>query len=217
MSVLRSFKRQGHWKIKHIAITLADKVAVVLRKEEDGNKSTVRSNISEFISYEKLKSWYIGEAEARPRAVHDFDLQICMLKANATAFTALTVDWTVWTWGDPRFNACLAREPSNDSLARKPAPLTSLGGIYIDKIASSGWMSGALSRKDGALYVWGQVAPGSGTSDAHRQIKVLEDKSAQEDVALVNIADDEGVNDVAMGAEHIAVVLNDGRLFRDGQ
>ncbi|KAI9860804.1 MAG: hypothetical protein M1830_006217, partial [Pleopsidium flavum] len=75
------------------------------------------------------------------------------LLSSASTFVALLPTGEIYTWGDPRHQH-LGRTPTLSTPAQEPGHVTALGGIAIRKIASAGWMTGAVSR-DGDLYVWG--------------------------------------------------------------
>jgi alpha-tubulin suppressor-like RCC1 family protein len=144
---------------KFIAISHTDRTCIVLPAP------TVKeqSRIFEFDSYEKFETWSILDDPFHPDVMPEyFDIpgRIINLVAGATCFAALTHEGHVLTWGDSRHPKCLARLPIEAEPAYAPGMVESFGGIPISKIASGGWLFGALS-KDRDVYLWGSGKPGN--------------------------------------------------------
>lgn len=192
-----------------VAVAGNGKVAITLRQAPNARLT----HILEFTTFERFKQWYEdpGERENYPDGHHMVGGKAKQLIANATTFTLLTEAGEVYTYGDPRHQT-LGRPTTGDGAvgADKPGTVEALGGLNVIKIASSGWMTAALSE-DGALYLLG-----SGTPGTEQSLKCLRGLAAGE-VALVDLPGNGeeplDVLDVAVGAEHVAAVTQDGRLF----
>jgi len=73
------------------------------------NNKLAARNGNTLTEYPSLK-----EYKANNGTSFKFNDDIQQIVANTATFTALTSTGTVYTWGDPRFEACLARTPSKD-------------------------------------------------------------------------------------------------------
>ncbi|TQS34779.1 hypothetical protein Golomagni_04827 [Golovinomyces magnicellulatus] len=126
--------------------------------------------------------------------------------ANQTSFTALSSRGDVWTWGDPRYSACLGREILCESSASVPCLVESLSYLPtgpIKKISSGGYITAALTNGND-MYVWGGHPGQPGILD-----------SLASDPMPINI---EGADiiDIAVGFDHILALTLDGRLYTIG-
>ncbi|KAF2497668.1 RCC1/BLIP-II [Lophium mytilinum] len=127
------------------------------------------------------------------------------LEAGATFFTLLLDNGEVFTWGDPRYPQCLGRGVDKDTPATTPARIPYIEGIRIKKVASGGWMSGAVgSDMDGReLYIWGRTEPGF-----ENKISALK---SEDDDTYVHVVDvriggiEAEVVDFGIGAGHLIV------------
>lgn len=145
------------------------------------------------------------------------------LTSNANSFAALLPSGSIYTWGDPRHQH-LGRTPTTHTPAQQPSLVAGIGGVPMKKLASGGWMTGAVSR-DGDLYLWGRQPPGL---DEGKQIGCLpgtsrttnmsaeEEQFEEGEVALVDIDGGVDVVDVGVGAGHILALTRDGRIFGVG-
>ena len=104
----------------------------------------------------------------------------------------------------------LGRVPTAADPAEVPCSISFLGGISIDKIATSGWIGAAVSE-DRDLYVWG------GQAGAAKKINALPKFSAGEEVKLVDINGGLDVVDVGVGSEHIIALTGDGEVWVTGE
>jgi len=144
------------------------------------------------------------------------------LTSNANTFAALSPSGSIYTWGDPRHQH-LGRTPTTTTPAQQPGLVTGIGGVPMKKIASGGWMTGAVSR-DGDLYVWGRQPPGVDEGNrigclpgASRTTNMsAEEESEDGEVALVDVDGGVDVVDVGVGAGHILALTRDGRIFGVG-
>lgn len=153
------------------------------------------------------------------------------LLSSANTFTALLPSGEIYTWGDPRHHH-LGRTPTPTTPAQEPGLVTALGGIAIRKVASGGWITGAVSG-EGDLYVWGGRSGSSeGGERGAGRIRCLPSpwsaagrrKDGEEvvegeeegEVALVDIAGGVDVADVGVGAGHMLALTDDGRVFGVG-
>ncbi|OCK75486.1 hypothetical protein K432DRAFT_308384 [Lepidopterella palustris CBS 459.81] len=162
--------------------------------------------------------------EARPHLYHSIkscgpgDLHVV---ANATTFTLLTPDGAVYTYGDPRYPRCLGRPPNHNS--SNPSgfeEIEYLSHTPCRKIASAGWMTGALSN-DGELFIWGQSEPGVDKAIAALNPSSAngeeEEDEADEFVKVVKVTVDGAdatVTDFGIGTGHLVVVA---RVEEDGE
>ncbi|KAL9626596.1 MAG: hypothetical protein Q9204_007184 [Flavoplaca sp. TL-2023a] len=141
------------------------------------------------------------------------------LVASSTIFTTLGHQQArVETFGDPRYPALLGRTPSTQFPASHPTVITALDGIKIAKIAAGTWLIAALShQKD--LYVWGHTLQ-QPVADDHSCFEHLLDTNGPdgtpEDVHLIDIADGQDIEDVAVGDEHLVVLTTTGELWGYG-
>lgn len=184
------------------------RVAVTFKQAPNGNLC----HIAEFTSFESFQKWFedpSGEGNY-PENHHMLPGRPKQLLANTGTFILLMENGEVYTWGDNRYES-MARSTTGDGSvpADKPGAVEALGGLRISKVATSGWISAALSE-DGALYVWGST-----TSAAAGRIECLEAANSEK-VSLVEISDTDNdpldVLDVAVGNNHIAAVTEGGRL-----
>jgi alpha-tubulin suppressor-like RCC1 family protein len=134
------------------------------------------------------------------------------LVAGATSFALLTEEGEVYSWGDPRYSRCLARTPSAEFPAEKPALVEVLGGIPISKIDTSGWMFGALSKEQD-LYLWGSTKPGSNDDKGTRDLL----GNGEEEIKLVEIEGVESVSDFGIGDGFIVVLAERGDIWVKGE
>ncbi|KAI4256942.1 MAG: hypothetical protein L6R42_005942 [Xanthoria sp. 1 TBL-2021] len=136
------------------------------------------------------------------------------LVASSTTFTILGQQQPrLETFGDARYPALLGRTPSTQSPASLPTVISALDGINVAKIAAGSWLIAAVScEKD--LYVWGQVMQ-QPMGDNHSCFDKLLNNIG-EDVHLIDIADGQDVEDVAIGDEHLVVLTTNGELWGYG-
>ncbi|KAK4146463.1 E3 ubiquitin-protein ligase HERC2 [Dichotomopilus funicola] len=153
---------------------------------------------------------------------------ITHLLAHDTGFAALSSTGQVYTWGDERYTACLGREPTDESPASTPTPLSSLSDLPtgpITKIAAGGYVLAALTAGND-LYIWGHsgrfpflgadvlsgtpcpvIITGTGT-DTTDDVPRGENEGDEEEKDII---------DVAVGNSHILVLTTDGEVFVIGQ
>ncbi|KAK4039125.1 E3 ubiquitin-protein ligase HERC2 [Parachaetomium inaequale] len=128
---------------------------------------------------------------------------ITQLVVYETGFAALSSAGQVWTWGDERYTACLGREPTDDSPAATPGPVTDLDELPtgpITKLAAGGYILAALTAgKD--LYCWGH---------AGRSPLTLDNLS---DAPSPVVIDDKDILDVAIGEAHMLVLTADRAVY----
>ncbi|AEO61940.1 hypothetical protein MYCTH_2145735 [Thermothelomyces thermophilus ATCC 42464] len=142
---------------------------------------------------------------AKDKPSHAFSgfRDMTQLVTYETGFAALTSTGRVWTWGDERYTACLGREPSDDSPASAPGPVTDLDDLPtgpVTKLAGGGYVLAALTA-GGDLYCWGHAGRSGyldGLSDAPNPVVVDDDKD---------------VVDVAVGDAHMLVLTADGEVY----
>ncbi|CAO1604637.1 hypothetical protein XANCAGTX0491_008181 [Xanthoria calcicola] len=136
------------------------------------------------------------------------------LEASSTTFTILGQQQPLLeTFGDARYPALLGRTPSIQSPASLPTVISALDGIDIAKIAAGSWLNAAVSREKD-LYVWGHVMKQPIGNNHLCFDKIL--NSTGEDVHLIDIADGQDVEDVAIGDEHLVVLTKSGELWGYG-
>ena len=141
------------------------------------------------------------------------------LVASSTTFTTLGHQQArVETFGDPRYPALLGRTPSTQFPASHPTVISALDGIKMAKIAAGTWLIAALSHEKD-LYVWGYTLQQPVAED-HSCFKGLLDtngaEGTPEDVHLIDIADGQNIEDVAVGDEHLVVLTTTGELWGYG-
>ncbi|KAL8851667.1 MAG: hypothetical protein Q9221_003398 [Calogaya cf. arnoldii] len=141
------------------------------------------------------------------------------LVASSTTFATLgQQQHRVETFGDARYPALLGRIPSIPSPASLPTVISALDGINIEKVATGTWLMAAVScEKD--LYVWGQVMQqplGDNHSCFDKLLNSIGQGGAPEDVHLIDIADGQDVEDVAIGNDHLVVLTSRGELWGYG-
>ena len=140
---------------------------------------------------------------------------ITQLVANDATFALLTAEGEVFTWGDPRHQRGLGREPSPDEPADEPAVVSALQGLRIAKLSAGGLLVAALSA-DRDLYIWGTSnnlgqPPGDGEPACMQFLP-----GAVDDVGLVDLGEGIDVVDVAVGADHICVLTTSGDIYAAG-
>lgn len=145
------------------------------------------------------------------------------LVTNATTATALDQRGIVYTYTtDPRYSSCLGR-PNTGRPIFEPVPF--LSETAVNKIASGGYMTAAIS-KDGELFLWGQANPGSseelgvlrgpdGGFDAAERVgtSILCEGIQDDDVKCLSVfigGEEARAYDVAIGSGHILVAAEDG-------
>lgn len=189
-----------------VAVAGNDRVAVTFRQAPNARLC----HVEEFETLGKFVDWYGEPANQkhRPIAHHMIPGRPKQLIASTAGFLKLMESGEVYSWGDPRYQS-LGRAITGDGAtpADRPGIIEAVGGLKIDKIATGGWMSAALS-KDRALYLWGaSKLPGS-----EHAIKCLSQADPGEPL-LVIIPDDKGqpldILDVGIGVGHIAVLAAD--------
>ena len=114
---------------------------------------------------------------------------IVRLLGSATTFTILSSDGSVSTFGSGLHPVALGRLPDSNAPADEPCSIPFLGGIKIEKIASTGWLSAALSA-DQEVYIWG------GHPAKKDRIAALPALDDDELVKLVELGDD--IKDVSV-------------------
>ena len=200
--------------IEHIAIAGNGEVCICRRTSSGGGSGDEvrhfeRSTLVLFTSLTGLLS------DNEPKASHDLEVAITKLTASSIAFTALAANGEVYTWGDPRYSH-LGRTPTSTSSAYTPCPVTFLGGVPIEKVASAGWITAAVSR-DNDLYVWGGRP---GESDRLGALPAIGQGCKDEDDEEVKLADIDGgtdIVDVAVGGGHVVALTAEGRVFTAGR
>jgi hypothetical protein len=183
------------------------------------------SYMSEFATLTDFETWYghvyqADPAKRPPEPKSSSDLQLLIgtyigpsytlqLVPSSTGFTLLSNNGKVMTWGDARYPQCLGRPLLYPEDATTPAPVPYLSELFITKIASGGWMTGAISSEEygGELYIWGQSQPGSG-----QKISLLKqnDSVDQHDpyVCVANVkidGEDANVFSFGIGGGHLLV------------
>ncbi|GAB7349158.1 hypothetical protein MBLNU459_g8097t1 [Dothideomycetes sp. NU459] len=175
------------------------------------------THICEYDSFSGFASWYVHPSASAhyPSRHHMIPGKLKQLVSNATTFTCLMEAGEVYTWGDARHRSLGRNTVGEDSVAAdKAGLLEALAGVKISKVSGGGWITAAISA-DGAAYLWGATTPGTDTSI--RGINGL----GETEVALVEIAGPDGepldVLDVAVGAGHVVVLVETGRVFVCGE
>jgi len=122
--------------------------------------------------------------------------------ANHTGFTALSSTGKVYTWGDPRYEACLGREISHNTTAIAPHLVENLYDLpdAVEKISSGGYATAVLTSANDA-YFWGR--PGQPEN-------LLTDSPTPLDL------DGHDFLDIAVGFNHLMVLTTDHNLFMVG-
>ncbi|KHJ36254.1 putative serine threonine-protein kinase nek9 [Erysiphe necator] len=135
------------------------------------------------------------------------DANICQniiqVVANQTSFTALSSTGDVWTWGDPRYFACLGRDIQDESPASVPCLVGDLHHLPtgpIIKISSGGYVSAALTEGND-LYIWGGRMGHSG---------IFNDLKSNPTPVDIEGAD---IVDMAIGFDHILALTSEGKLY----
>ena len=190
-------------KIAHIALAENGRVALALKPLDHSE-----TNIVEFESLGSLRKWSTDILDFGCH--HKVPASVVQLIANATGFVCLTQDGNVYTWGDARHGS-LGRGVS-ETEAEHPGLVDSLAGIRIKRIASSGWLTAALSE-DGAAYLFGTSTPGS-----EKKVTCLNGIDPTQ-AALINVEENDeplDVLDIAVGDEHLLLLVQDGRIFAAG-
>jgi hypothetical protein len=161
---------------------------------------------------------HLGSRSARTESYELVaDFAPTQLVVNATTATALSPSGQVYTrTTDPRYPSTLGR-PYTASSKFEPVPY--LSETRIEKIASGGYMTAAISE-DGELFLWGESNPGTGeelgvlhrldyNDDATRQkTAIYSDTIQDDDVKVLTISIEGGgcyAYDVAIGSGHILV------------
>ncbi|SPQ27291.1 563afc7f-6258-41e5-9ae7-9ed4d0bdc484 [Thermothielavioides terrestris] len=159
---------------------------------------------------------------------------ITQLVAFETGFAALSSFGRVWTWGDERYTACLGREPSDDSPADTPNPVTDLDDLPtgpIVKLAAGGYLLAALTAGHD-LYCWGDAGRSrilADLSDTPSPVVIYNDNDNDDDDNNDNNDNDgqqqqqqeeeekekeeEDVVDVAIGEAHMLALTAAGRVY----
>ncbi|KAI4268217.1 MAG: hypothetical protein L6R38_007922 [Xanthoria sp. 2 TBL-2021] len=186
-------------QVSHIAIAGNMQVCVTTNCKEPG-----------VCIFPNLKSLLQG---SDPVEIYPSHHLVKSLVASSTTFTKLGQQQPrLETFGDARYPALLGRIPSTQSPASLPTVISALDGINIAKIDAGSWLIAAVScEKD--LYVWGHVMQ-QPIGDYHSCFDKLLNNIG-EDVHLIDIADGQDVEDVAIGDEHL-VVLTSGELWGYG-
>lgn len=170
---------------------------------------------------DQLRQYCKGQMDSGSKTLASFPPT--QLVVNATTATALDEDGHVHTrTADPRYPACLGR-PHTGTSAFEPVPY--LSETHVTKIASGGYMSGAISE-EGELFLWGQASPGTEgeLGVLHRldyqsglgqdDTMVWADTEQDDYVKCLNIridGQDAMAYDVAIGFGHVLVAAkNDG-------
>ncbi|KAL8674403.1 MAG: hypothetical protein Q9168_001195 [Polycauliona sp. 1 TL-2023] len=142
------------------------------------------------------------------------DETVKSLVASSTTFTTLGQRrGRVKTFGDARYPSLLGRSPSPQSPASLPTVISALDGIDIAKIVAGSSLVAAVSRQKD-LYVWGHVMQQPFEDSCSSFKGLLDTMSADgtpEDVHLIDIADGQDVEDVAVGNEHLVVLTTNGQ------
>ncbi len=210
-------------KISHLTISGIDEICMSPMPSSSLNdqppSSPRQHHIQTYLSFSSLLN------SSPPLTIHSLLEPPTQLISNANTFTALLSTGSIYTWGDPR-HQILGRTLTSDTTAGEPGLVTALDGVPISKIASGGWMTGAVSR-DRDLYVWGRSAPGG---QGGKKIRCLpgavrtpsnedeqEKQQKESEVALVDIEDGVDVVDVGVGAGHMLALTGDGRVFGVGE
>jgi hypothetical protein len=200
----------GSPKLGLIAVAGNGKVAITFEQAPNGRLCHVLQfdEVNKFITWHNDPSKVQLDAEKQHVMLPGRPVQ---LVAGTGTFLLLMEDGDVHSWGDPRYLS-LGRAIS-ESPAEKPGRVDALAGLKIEKIVAGGWMNAALSS-DRAGYIWGTGMPGT-----ENTIKLLKDAEAG-DVVLIEIPDENieplDILDVAVGDNHIAVVVEGQRLFVAG-
>ncbi|KAJ9645903.1 hypothetical protein H2201_006023 [Coniosporium apollinis] len=228
---------EGSPRLAHVATNNADRLAIIFLASPAANLM----HVLEFGSVNEFLEWYSDPSADPPANVSRRHFMVPgrakQLVAFATGFVLLTENGEVYTWGDVRHDRCLGRSvDAADNPADEPRLVEALAGIPIAKVAASGWICAALS-KERDLYIWGLGTPGS----EGRKIEVLNNVSPSsphskesgilydlveehstdsaeqdEDVTLVELESGLDVIDVGVGAGHVIVCAEGGRIFTVG-
>ncbi|RDL39007.1 uncharacterized protein BP5553_03347 [Venustampulla echinocandica] len=179
----------------HVAIAGNDQVAAAKLDNMDSTVNTHRS-IQAYLENIALYSTNVGGA-------------VKEIVANRTAFHALTREGDVVSWGDPRFQAALGREPTHEGLERGTMieDLRDLPTGPIRKISSGGFTTASLTEGND-LYVWGDQARPE--LPRTRFFDELTGEPAAVDVFGHDILD------VAVGEGYIIVLTTGQKLFVTG-
>lgn len=212
--VCRSAADDSSPQIGHIALAGNGKVAITFKQAPNGRLC----HMLQFDNIDGFIAWFQDPSDVDIDAARQhFMMQgrPAQLIASTATFMVLMERGEVYTWGDPRYQSLgrsiVGDEEGDEAVpAEKPGLVDALSGLKITKIASGGWMSAALSE-DNALYIWGTGTPGT-----EQTIKLLQGDGVGE-VVLVEIPEEAGepldITDVGMGDNHIAVVVENKRLF----
>ncbi|KAI9155406.1 E3 ISG15--protein ligase Herc6 [Paramyrothecium foliicola] len=116
-------------------------------------------------------------------------------------------DGSVATLGDPRFEDCLGREPTDESPANKPGRVVDLEDLDdpVKRVAAGGYTVGALTEA-GSLYIWGTKTVGT-----HRREQAFATLSSVPNYVEVDGGKD--VKDVAIGESHALALTTDGCIY----
>ncbi|KAL8640019.1 MAG: hypothetical protein Q9226_008794 [Calogaya cf. arnoldii] len=192
-------------KLANIAIAGNMKVCIITNRRNPG--VCVFSNLNSLL-----------QGSDPPETYPSHDIVKSLIASSTTFATLGQQQHRVETFGDARYPALLGRIPSIPSPASLPAVIPALDGINIGKIASGTWLIAAVScEKD--LYVWGHVMQ-QPLGDNHSCFDILLNSISQggtrEDVHLIDIADGQDVEDVAIGNDHLVVLTSSGELWGYG-
>ncbi|KAH8687857.1 regulator of chromosome condensation 1/beta-lactamase-inhibitor protein II [Tricladium varicosporioides] len=127
------------------AIAGNDKVTAVEKNAADDTDS----NICTYAS--------LHEYQARKHQTSVKSSIIKQVVANRTSFHALTMNGSVISWGDPRYEACMGRSQGDGRPLDSPNIIDDLTGLptgAVRKIASGGFLTAAITAGDD-LYAWG--------------------------------------------------------------
>ncbi|KAH6621391.1 regulator of chromosome condensation 1/beta-lactamase-inhibitor protein II [Chaetomium sp. MPI-SDFR-AT-0129] len=148
---------------------------------------------------------------------------ITHLLAHDTGFAALSTTGQVYTWGDERYTTCLGREPTYESLASKPTPLSSLSDLPtgpITKLAAGGYVLAALTAGND-LYIWGHAGRfpflGGDILSGTPCPVIITTAGNDEGDDDERDAEEKDIIDVAVGSSHILVLTTDREVFVIGQ
>lgn len=218
-------------RLSLLAITASDRVSLTFIQAPNARLT----HVLEFESYANFSEWYVDPSSesARPAGHHMLPGRAKQLVAGIASFALLMETGEVYSWGDGRYRS-LGRRAENvrttttktggeqDQDGEKetqggPQLVEAVGGLRVSKIVVGGWVMGAIVEAAGAGYLWGAAGmPGS-----EGQIKVLEGLESGE-AALIEVGDDgEGgpldVVDLAIGAGHVVVLCEGGKVFAVGE
>lgn len=133
-------------------------------------------------------------------------IEITQLIAYDAGFAALTTSGEVYTWGDERYAACLARDDSTH--AQSPGLVSKLADLPtgpISKIAAGGYVLAALTAEND-LYVWGHAGRAVAAGLSGGGIEITEDPTPV-------VIEDHDIADVAVGEAHLVVLTTTGEVF----